>query len=247
MTSNRGANGDDNLYFVETKKMPERQVTPGMIILEGSIVENIFADSLNPNSKVLGEKTVAYPNIYLSEELIPSDEQGFFTAQLDSGFAYQLNVSKEGYLSTSTNFNTVNIRIQAGDTVFIKQKIVLSKIYRNVEIVLNNIYYDFDKSDIRDDAQPTLDTLAQILLQNPKIEIELASHTDCRGNDDYNQKLSQRRAESAVQYLISKGIESNRMTAKGYGASMPVEHCACESCTEEQHQQNRRTTFMVIN
>ncbi|MCO5248239.1 MAG: OmpA family protein [Chitinophagales bacterium] len=244
-TSNR--NGNDNLYFVEAQKMPEKEIAPGMIILEGEVVENIYADSLNPNSTILGQQPIAYPDITLSKQSISSDEEGFFTTQLDSGFAYQLNVSKEDYLSVTKNFNTVNIQILAGDTIFIREKIVLSKIYRNVEIVLNNIYYDFDKADIREDAQPTLDTLAQLLLNNPKIEIELASHTDCRGNDDYNMKLSQRRAESAVEYLISKGVESNRLTAKGYGASLPVEQCACEKCTEDQHQRNRRTTFKVIN
>ena len=82
----------------------------------------------------------------------------------------------------------------------------------------------------------------QTLVDNPKITIELSSHTDSRGNDLYNQDLSQRRAQSAVDYIISKGIDKNRITAKGYGESRPV---VKNAKTEVQHQANRRTEFKV--
>ena len=81
----------------------------------------------------------------------------------------------------------------------------------------------------------------------PGMEVELRSHTDCRGSDTYNQWLSQKRAESAVAYIIKHGIESNRITARGYGESMPVNKCVNGvQCTEEEHQMNRRTEFVVI-
>ena len=86
-----------------------------------------------------------------------------------------------------------------------------------------------------------------MLEKNPNIKIELASHTDCRGKDAYNETLSQKRAESVVKYLIGKGIDANRLTAKGYGETMPIEKCDCETCTEEQHQKNRRTTFKIVS
>ncbi|HRB69629.1 MAG TPA: OmpA family protein, partial [Chitinophagales bacterium] len=76
---------------------------------------------------------------------------------------------------------------------------------------------------------------------------QLSAHTDCRGSDVYNQTLSQKRAESVVQYLISKGISTNRLTAKGYGETMPIETCVCEKCNDEQHQINRRTTFKIVS
>lgn len=246
MSSNRSGSGSDDLYLVELKKSTPKTLPPAMLIFEGTAVENIYTDTLNPNSKVLGQKPVPYPQVVLSGQNISADHEGFFTTQLDSGFAYQLVVNKEGYLSVNLNFNTANVKSQPGDTIYFRQKVVLSKIYKDVEIVLDNIYYDYDKWDIREDAKPTLDSLTQILVQNPKIAIELASHTDCRGNDDYNLNLSQKRAESVVKYLISKGIDSQRLTAKGYGESMLIEKCACESCTEEQHQKNRRTTFKII-
>ena len=79
-----------------------------------------------------------------------------------------------------------------------------------------------------------------------QIKIQLSSHTDCRGNDDYNATLSQKRAESAVNYMISKGIDANRLGAKGYGESQPAASCECKKCSEDEHQANRRTTFKVL-
>ena len=125
-------------------------------------------------------------------------------------------------------------------------EIVLDKIYKNKEITLENIYYDYNKWDIRSDAQPTLNKLADILAQNPQIRIQLSSHTDCRGNDAYNETLSQKRAESAVNYLISKGLDASRLVAKGYGESQPAITCDCKKCTEDEYQANRRTTFKVL-
>lgn len=246
-SSNRNGTGSDDLYFVELKKAAPKVIPPAMLIFEGLAVENIYADSLNPNSKVTGQKPVPYPSVTLSGQNISADEEGFFTTQLDSGFAYLLRVQKDGYLSVDISFSTVQVKSNPGDTIYLRQKVILSKIYKDVEIVLDNIYYDFDKWDIREDAKPTLDSLVNILNQNPKISIELASHTDCRGNDEYNMNLSQRRAESVVQYLISKGIESRRLTARGYGESMLIDNCVCVVCTEEQHQRNRRTTFKIVN
>ena len=91
-----------------------------------------------------------------------------------------------------------------------------------------------------------MDELSQILKQNPQIKIQLASHTDCRGEDDYNQDLSQKRAQSAVEYIISTGIEPIRIKAIGYGEGQLFIDCNCDDCTEDQHQQNRRTTFKII-
>ena len=112
---------------------------------------------------------------------------------------------------------------------------------------LENIFYDLNKSDIRPDAALELDKLVATLLENPTVEIELSSHTDCRGKDAYNLSLSQRRAKSAVDYLISKGIPKDKLKSKGYGETMPTSDCKCEQCTEEEHEQNRRTEFKVLS
>ena len=78
------------------------------------------------------------------------------------------------------------------------------------------------------------------------MSIELSSHTDCRGKDAYNLSLSEKRARSAVDYLIKQGIAKDRLTSKGYGETKPVETCDCAKCSEDQHQRNRRTEFKVL-
>nr|WP_121273849.1 OmpA family protein [Pedobacter schmidteae] len=113
--------------------------------------------------------------------------------------------------------------------------------------VLHNIYYDFDKWNIRPDAAFELNKLVVVLNDHPGMQIELGSHTDSRGNDAYNLQLSQRRAESAVAYLISKGIDRNRLSAKGYGESKLLNRCSNGvKCAEAEHQANRRSEFKVI-
>ena len=100
---------------------------------------------------------------------------------------------------------------------------------------------------IREDAKPSLDELAKVMKNNPTIRIQLASHTDCRGTDEYNLDLSQKRAQAAIDYLISTGIPSNRLQAQGFGEVNLAVRCECETCTEDQHQENRRTTFKIID
>jgi peptidoglycan-associated lipoprotein len=124
------------------------------------------------------------------------------------------------------------------DTVLVLEKIVKDKIF-----VLDNIYYDLDKDNIRPDAALELDKLVTILKDNPEIKIELSSHTDDRAPDDYNMDLSDRRARSAVNYLVSKGIDRSRLVAKGYGESRLI---IKNAKTEEEHQVNRRTEFKIL-
>ncbi len=119
----------------------------------------------------------------------------------------------------------------------------------NKAYLLENIYYDFDRWDIRDDAKPSLDSLVRIMQTYP-VSIELGSHTDCRGTEAYNRDLSQKRAESAVAYMISKGIEAERITARGYGESALINRCDCSMgiiCTKREHQENRRTEFRILD
>jgi outer membrane protein OmpA-like peptidoglycan-associated protein len=114
--------------------------------------------------------------------------------------------------------------------------------------VLKDLYYDFDKYAIRyPDATHVLDSLAIIMQEHPTMRISLESHTDSRGNDAYNMRLSDRRAESAVRYLVQKGIAQNRLEWKGYGESRLVNRCSNSvKCTEEEHQANRRTEVRIL-
>ena len=129
------------------------------------------------------------------------------------------------------------------DTTFYAT-IKLDRLTLNKTFVLENIYYDLDKFNIRVDAAVELDKLVQIMKDNPTLNIELSSHTDSRSSDSYNNSLSQKRAESAVGYMISKGIEKNRMIAKGYGETQLI---IKEAKTEDEHQRNRRTEFTILS
>lgn len=114
------------------------------------------------------------------------------------------------------------------------------------------IYFDFDKSNIRRDAEVELQKVLAVLNKYPTMTIDVRSHTDCRGTATYNEKLSDRRAQSTRQYLLNNGVDADRITAKGYGESRLVNDCGCEptnssNCTEAEHQLNRRSEFIVTS
>ena len=115
-------------------------------------------------------------------------------------------------------------------------------------VQIENIYYNLNSAMIRSDAAKELDKVVAMMKKYPKMKIELRSHTDSRGNDESNRSLSHRRAQCAVAYLKKKGIRTTRLEAHGYGESQLVNECANGvTCTETQHQQNRRTEFKVVN
>lgn len=126
--------------------------------------------------------------------------------------------------------------------------IELEPLKLNQTFKLKNIYYDYNKWDIRQDAEFELNNLISILKDNPAVIVELGSHTDARGKDSYNLNLSEKRAASAVEYIINSGIiNKESITSKGYGESQLVNACRNgRTCSDEQHQENRRTELKVI-
>jgi outer membrane protein OmpA-like peptidoglycan-associated protein len=158
-----------------------------------------------------------------------------------------LNIGREGYFNRNIPFNTMGKA--APDTIVLDillDKIIVEKTYQ-----LSSIYYAFNDFNLLPEAKATLDTLFEVLEENPEIKIELSSHTDSRGTESYNLTLSQKRAQSCVNYLISKGTASNRLIAKGYGSQQPLQDCSTdEKCTKEDdcdcYQMNRRTEFKVV-
>ncbi len=261
-TSSRvGGEGKDDIYrYVKRVPPPKPELDSTELqkpvvykmILDGYILEKIYEFPNDPSSRVLGRKPLegAVVEITLSNgkpKQFEVGEDGYFSFELTDNTDYRFIASKSDYLSNSEVFSTKSIaRNPDVKEQRFEVEIVLDKIFRDQEIVLENIYYDFDEAYIREDAKPTLNGLAENLQLNPDIRIELSSHTDCRGNDNYNQQLSQRRAQSAVEYLISMGIEPYRMIAVGYGEEQLRATCICARCTEEEHQQNRRTAFRIL-
>ncbi|HRD51719.1 MAG TPA: OmpA family protein [Flavobacteriales bacterium] len=156
---------------------------------------------------------------------------------------YEVLASKDGVFTERRTVDTRGQRIsKTYDEEFRMQRVVIDK-----PIVIENIYYDYDKWDIRPDAAVELDKIAQVFIDNPNLSFELGSHTDSRASDTYNLLLSDMRAKSAVDYLIQNGVPSERITARGYGERKLVNRCKDGvECSEEEHQANRRTEFKVV-
>jgi outer membrane protein OmpA-like peptidoglycan-associated protein/tetratricopeptide (TPR) repeat protein len=178
------------------------------------------------------------------DTLVMTDHQGHYYFDLAPNTAYQLVGSNEGMLTQNTSASTVGLALSA----VLKADLALPPVEINRPIAVKNIYYDFDKWDIRPDAARELDKLAEILKANPGLTFELSSHTDSRGGDTYNLVLSDARAKSAVDYLVRHGVDPDHLIARGYGETQLVNGCSNGvKCTEEQHQANRRTDFKVIS
>ncbi len=163
--------------------------------------------------------------------------------------SYMLIAAKQGFVSDTVKFSTSDIY----DSKTIAEKLTLKPIKRIIKtsekIALKNIYYKYnDDKIVFEEAKVSLDYLYGIMTKYPDMKIELGSHTDARGNDTYNLDLSQRRAESARQYLIAKGIAADRIVARGYGETELVNSCKNGvKCSEDEHQQNRRTEFKILS
>jgi peptidoglycan-associated lipoprotein len=241
-SSNRdGGKGDDDIYWFKNIKSTLKSidfVVNGVVIEQSDSGQVILPNARvrlveNNSGKVVGETQAT--------------EEGKFSFPLQSNRNYTFIAEKPSYFTKREGFTTYGKSIpqeqlKTDTTIALEHTIALNKIEVERTIVIDNIYYDFNKADIREDASEELDKIVQLLEDNPNIAIELGSHTDSRGKDDFNLKLSQRRAESAVAYIVSKGIEPERITARGYGETTPLIE---EATTEEEHQRNRRTEFKV--
>jgi outer membrane protein OmpA-like peptidoglycan-associated protein len=232
LASNRdGGSGSDDIYSFEFN--PPKEVV---------VVINT-KDKLDSSMVDLEDVDVTIVNKHTNKDKnYTTDANGRVYVTLPSFTLFEIKGKKDEYLST---MKLVETKCRTNhDTIMVELE--FDRLVINKPIVINNIYYDFDKWDIRPDAAKELDKLVITLKQNPKITIELSSYTDSRGSDTYNMFLSQKRAESAVTYIISRGVTSERIVAKGYGETKPVNRCINGvACTDAEHQLNRRTEFMV--
>jgi outer membrane protein OmpA-like peptidoglycan-associated protein len=161
---------------------------------------------------------------------------------IEIGVEYTIKTSKKDCGEPSETFNTKNITGTKNITMD------FPLLCKGDVIKIENIYYDYNKSDIRPDAAKELDKVVDILNKYPTMTIELRSHTDSRGKDAYNEKLSDSRAKSAAQYIISRGIETSRLKAKGYGEKELLNKCINGvECDDKMHEENRRTEFKILS
>jgi len=176
------------------------------------------------------------------EKVIYSPSTGYYAFGLYKDRQYKITCELEGYALQSTTIDTRNTT-----SATFTHDFKMFKLEKGTTVTLENIYYDYNKSDIRSDAAVELNKLVQILNDNPDMNIELSSHTDSRGSDSYNKSLSTKRAKSAVEYIISQGISSNRINSVGYGESRIKNHCQNGiNCSDSEHEINRRTEFTIL-
>jgi outer membrane protein OmpA-like peptidoglycan-associated protein len=170
-----------------------------------------------------------------------SNAKGEVTYYVECDKNYTVQASKDGYES-----NTFPVAASKGPQKRVNAPLnPIDVIVTETEVILNPIFFEFDKSNITQEGAFELDKLVQVMQNNSEMVIMAKSHTDNRGSDVYNLSLSDRRAKSTVQYIISKGISKDRISGKGMGETEPKADCK-ETCTEEQHASNRRSEFLIV-
>jgi outer membrane protein OmpA-like peptidoglycan-associated protein/tetratricopeptide (TPR) repeat protein len=169
-----------------------------------------------------------------------TDSQGKVSYDIECQTGYTFNVKAE-------NFETESFPIQktkSGEVIVQAQLVPSEVVITDTEVILKNVYFDFDKSNITAQGANELDKLVKVMKENPTMVIFVKSHTDSKGKSNYNLRLSEQRAQSTVQYLLSKGITRDRISGKGFGNTEPKVKCA--PCSEDEHAQNRRSEFVIV-
>lgn len=217
-----GGSGSDDIYKVEFEGNYELELT------------------------VLDKETklpLLNPKVNFSDNIVAALAGSLFKRALKRNSTYTVNARAEGYMAASKSITTVGKPFGV-----IKETIVVEKLKKDKVFVLDNIFYDFDKWNILPESEAELDKLVEVMSDNPKIKVELSSHTDSRGSNAYNEVLSQKRSDSAVGYIVGKGIRKDRIVSKGYGESKLINRCDDGvDCEEEEHRKNRRTEFKVLD
>ena len=239
LSSNRtGGQGYDDIYkFVETRKLICEQVLAGVVT------------DLETGAIIAGAKVTLMDDKFNKVKEVVSDAEGKYDfGTVECGKVYYVRGEKEFY---ETKEQKVTIPKESGSTDL---PIQLEKKVKPVTIGddlakafgIKIIYFDLDKWDIRSDAALELEKILDVMKQYPMMKIDVRSHTDSRQTHKYNQKLSDRRAASTIDWLVANGVEKARLTGKGYGETKLVNKCADGvTCTEEEHQANRRSEFII--
>jgi outer membrane protein OmpA-like peptidoglycan-associated protein/tetratricopeptide (TPR) repeat protein len=241
-TSNRdGGKGNDDIYkFKELKKIKY----PCEQFLAGKVTDKESGIALD------GSKVTLFDSDYKMLKVIITDNNGKFDfGPVGCEAKYYIRTEKEAY-------NTIEVPViiedESGTTfvpIMLDKKVKPLKIGDDLAIILElkTILFDLNKSNIRPDAAIELAKILDVMEQNPNIKVDIRSHTDSRQSKAYNEKLSDRRAKSTMAWLIKNGIDKKRLTAKGYGESRLLNKCSDGvKCTEEEHQANRRSEFIIV-
>jgi outer membrane protein OmpA-like peptidoglycan-associated protein len=236
-----GANATKQEFLRNSNKVVQKKIVFGdrSFVIKGKIFECNSTKTIAGISVILENKDLAFKKTTIT------DADGNYVLQLPASGNYILYGKKESFFSqiedvTASKYNR-------DENLFIKLEICAEPVDCGKAINLQNILFDLDKYDIKEIAKLELNKLVRFMKDNPNVKVEVGSHTDCRSSAEYNQTLSQNRANASVDYVVSQGIAKERITGKGYGESKLLNECADGvSCTEAQHSINRRTEMKVI-
>ena len=178
-----------------------------------------------------------------NQSTIYPDNNGFFETALKENTSYMVVLKRKG-LPNDTNLISTSNLDASGEL----EPFYITGTGSSFNMVFRDIYFDFNRASLRPESKVEVENMYNILRRSPELRVEVSAHTDSRGSDDYNLALSNRRAKSVVDYLISKGIDKSRIIPKGYGESKLTNNCEDGvQCSKEEHQQNRRVEFTVID
>jgi len=242
IASNRsGGRGNDDIYAFE-----------GLNLLNKCKIKGVVLDK---NSKqILNDAVINIYNDSSVIEQLRTDFAGKFSMITDCDSNYEIEVEKLGYekiklpISNKKEDRNLKILLNEKEPDILEEDLVIAKEDGKIYIEIGNIYFDYDKYNIKPSEFPRLDRLVSLMNKYPSLKVHIGAHSDPRGNDAYNLKLSKLRAKSTLDYVISRGISSNRISGTGYGEAQPFNSCSDSvKCTELEYQLNRRIEFVILN
>lgn len=239
-------NNEDNLLAEATAPIKERVIAPVVEVKEAqlTILKGVITDFLSKEPLEAAIEIVDNEANQTIATFKSNSKTGRYLVSLPAGKNYGIAVKKEGYLFHSENFDIpATAAFQE-----VEKNIELKQLAVGSKIVLRNIFFDLDKATLRVESTAELERLIKLMNDVPTLKIELGGHTDSRGSDAYNLKLSKERAKAVVDYLTKNGISADRLKWEGYGETQLVNQCSNGvGCSDAEHQLNRRTEFKVLD
>jgi outer membrane protein OmpA-like peptidoglycan-associated protein/tetratricopeptide (TPR) repeat protein len=221
--------GEKDIYVIHR---PEGKAS--LLVMKGRVLDNITKKPLSASMTVIDKQTGVIIGKFNS-----NSTNGKYVLTLPHGGDYSVTVETDGYIT-----NKEDIKVPRKNPFFeVRKDFYLDQLQVGVVLVFNNIFFDFDKAVLRKDSDEDLKKILDFLIQYSDFKVEISGHTDSKGNERYNQKLSERRGAAVVKYMIQNGIPKERMVAKGYGEKKPL----APNETDEGRQMNRRTELKILD
>ncbi|RJE74829.1 OmpA family protein [Reichenbachiella sp. MSK19-1] len=238
--SNRRNELNDVIYSYEYTKKNDDKLIAYVYAVDTTQVNDSTSLADSTNYKVLSNASINVVDTRNNQYLAPIEVRNdSFVYVLDTGVEYSVLAAKQNYFTNQVTYLSGN---ELNGELF--WPVPLDSMQVGKSMVLKDILYDFDKATLRDSSKFQLNYLIVMLQDNPTMKAELHSHTDTRGNENYNMRLSKRRAKSVVDYMVNAGIREDRLVPVGMGESEPIVDCQ-DDCSEDDHQLNRRTELLV--